>query len=150
MTPSQERKLPDYWVCPECGRKFTRANQGHVHGSWTVEEHLAGKPDKALKLYNEFVARLRSFGPFEFAPTKNQIGLQANRIFAGVQLTDRGLEGYLDLPRKVESDRFRHVAPYTKRLFVHHFVLEDEESLDDEFAGWMRESYEEVGWSGRG
>ena len=147
---SSTRKLPDYWVCPDCGRKFIRAHQSHVHGKWTVEEHLVGRPSNALELYDQFVTRLRSFGPFEFAPTTRQIGFQVNRIFAGVRLTRRGLEGYLDLPRKVESHRFHHVAPYTKRLFVHHFVLMDEVSLNDEFVGWMRESYDEVGWSGSG
>lgn len=68
------------------------------------------------------------------------------RIFAGVRLTKRGLEGYLDLPRSVESLRFRNVAPYTRRLFVHHFVLESIEQLDAEFIGWIREAY----WVGQG
>jgi hypothetical protein len=60
-------------------------------------------------------------------------------------LTERGLEGYLDLPRKVESTRFRQASPYTKRLWVHHFVLTSEDDLDEEFAGWLGEAYE-VGW----
>lgn len=140
-----ERTLPSYWTCPECGRKFAKEGQGHVHGTWTVEEHLADRPPASLRLYERFVERLRELGPLELAPTKNQIGLQTNRIFAGVRVTDRGLEGYVDLPRKVESSRFRHVAPYTKRLWVHHFTLTSEGELDDEFAGWLSESYE-VGW----
>lgn len=139
------RTLPHYWVCPECGRKFPKAGQSHVHGTWTVEEHLADQPEASLRLYERFVELLRELGPFELAPTKAQIGLQVHRIFAGVHLTERGLEGYLDLPRKVESSRFRHVAPYTKRLHVHHFVLTVEDELDKEFAGWLREAYE-VGW----
>ena len=91
---------------------------------------------------------MRALGPFELAPTKAQIGFQTNRIFAGVHLTERGLEGYLDLARKVESPRFRSVSPYTKRLWVHHFVLSSEDELDEEFAGWLGEAYE-VGWGVR-
>jgi hypothetical protein len=143
-----DRTLPDYWVCPECGRKFAKAKQGHVHGTWTVEEHLAGKPADSLAVYERFVERLAAFGPFEYAPTRKQIGFQTIRIFAGVHLTDDGLEGYLDLPRKVESSRFHHIAPYTKRLWVHHFVLASPDEVDDEFAGWIGESYE-VGWGAR-
>jgi hypothetical protein len=60
-------------------------------------------------------------------------------------VTERGLEGYLDLARKVESSRFRDIGTYTKRLWVHHFVLTSEDELDDEFAGWLSEAYE-VGW----
>lgn len=140
-----DRTLPVYWVCPECGRKFAKENQGHVHGTWSVEEHLTGRPSSSLEVYERFVERLSTFGPFEYAPTRKQIGFQTIRIFAGVHVTNRGLEGYLDLPRKVESARFHHVAPYTRRLWVHHFVLGDPSELDDEFAGWIGESYE-VGW----
>ena len=97
------------------------------------------------RIYDRFVERLGELGPFEYAPTRRQIGFQVNRIFAGVHLTERGLEGYLDIAREVESDRFLRVSPYTKRLWVHHFVLTSEDEVDDEFAGWLGEAYE-VGW----
>ena len=130
-----------HWTCPECGRSFARANQRDVCGTWTVEQHLEGKPPHALDLYRRFVELVEACGPFAYAPTRNQIGFQVRRIFAGVRLTGRGLEGYLDLARRVESPRFRHVAPYTKHLHVHHFVLREPAELDDELAGWVRESY---------
>jgi hypothetical protein len=148
VTVASERTLPEYWVCPECGRKFTKQNQGHVHGSWSVEEHLAGKPTASLAVYDRFVEVLGGLGPFEYAPTKSQIGFQTIRIFAGVRPTDKGLEGYLDIARQVDSDRFRNVSPYTQRLWVHHFVLGEPDEVDVEFAGWMSESYE-VGWGAR-
>ena len=66
-----------------------------------------------------------------------------------MHLTDRGLEGYLDLPREVESDRFLRVSPYTKRLWVHRFVLTSADEVDEEFAGWLGEAYEVGGVSGR-
>ena len=130
------------WSCPECGRTFARTKQTHVCGTWTVEEHLEGADERALDLFRQFVSIVESSGDFEFAPTSRQIGLRgARRIFAGVRLTKRGLEGYLDLPRRVESPAFHHVAPYTKKLSVHHFVLERPEQLDDEFAACIRESH---------
>jgi hypothetical protein len=130
------------WTCPECGRSFARTKQTHVCGTWTVEEHLEGADERALDLFRRFVGIVEAEGEFEFAPTKRQIGVRGTRrIFAGVRLTERGLEGYLDLPRVVESPRFRHVSPYTKTLSVHHFVLEQPEQLDDEFAEWVRESH---------
>ena len=82
-----------------------------------------------------------SAGAASPARTRDQIGFQLRRIFAGVRLTDQAPEGYLDIARKIESPRFRNVAPYTKRVFVHHFGISAPEELDDEFAGWVRESY---------
>jgi hypothetical protein len=50
------------------------------------------------------------------------------------------LEGYLDLPRRVESPRFRRVSPYTRRLFVQHFALTSADQLDAEFGSWVQEA----------
>jgi hypothetical protein len=42
----------------------------------------------------------------------------------------------------VDSPRFRRISPYTKRLFVHYFVLTTRDQLDPEFSGWIREAYQ--------
>lgn len=130
------------WTCPNCGRQFARTRQAHVCGQWTVEQHLADADERSLQLFERFVGIVGSAGSFEYAPTARQVGIRGSRrIFAGLRLTEHGLEGYLDLPRRVNSPRFRHVAPYTKKLSVHHFVLEDEGELDEEFSDWIREAY---------
>jgi hypothetical protein len=129
------------WTCPQCGRAFARTNQQHVCDTTTVDDHLTGKPQQVVDLFQRFAALVGACGPFEYAPMKRQVGFRVNRIFAGVQLTDEGLRGYLDLPRRVESTRFRQVSPYTKRLFVHHFAISSADELDDEFAGWIGEAY---------
>jgi Domain of unknown function (DUF5655) len=130
------------WTCPKCGRTFARTKQSHQCGTWTVEQHLEGADERALDLYRRFVAIVEESGPYELAPTARQIGIRGSRrIFAGVRLTKRGLEGYLDLPRHVESPVFHHVSPYTKKLSVHHFVVERPEQLDGNFADYVRESH---------
>jgi hypothetical protein len=145
------------WTCPQCGRRFARTNQQHVCDTTTLEDHLRGKPGHVLDLFQRFAAHVQACGPFEYAPIRRQVGFRVNRIFAGVQLTDGGLRGYLDLPRRVDRPPFHHVSPYTKRLFVHHFAISSADELDEQFAGWVREAYEvgegrhltEAGASGR-
>lgn len=130
------------WTCPQCGRTFARTGQTHVCETWTVEDHLDGTDERTVDLFRRFVALVEACGPFEFDPIRRQIGLRgARRVFAGVRLTPRGLEGYLDLPRRVDDPRFHHVAPYTKELTVHHFRIGSPDELDDDFAGWIRESH---------
>jgi hypothetical protein len=131
------------WSCPTCGRSFQRVGQSHVCGTTTVEEHLSGKPPAVVTLFHAFAQAVQAAGPVAYAPVKGQVGFRGQkRIFAGIKLTNRGLEGYLDLPRRVESPRFRRIAPYTKRLFVHYFVLTDVDQLDPEFKGWIDEAYQ--------
>jgi Domain of unknown function (DUF5655) len=117
-------------------------------GAWTVEDHLRGKPPGFVELYHRFVELVEACGPFSYAVAKTTITFKGSRRgFAGARPTTRGLVGYLDLQRLVEDPRVTSTAPYTKRLFVHHFRISAHEQLDDEFAGWVREAYD-VGQGG--
>ena len=85
---------------------------------------------------------MEGIGPFTYAVSKSSITLKGERRgFAGLRPYRDGVRGYLDLQREVRDARITSVAPYTKRLFVHHFRLTTADDLDDEFAGWLREAY---------
>jgi hypothetical protein len=115
---------------------------------WTVEDHLRGKPAGCVQLYRRFAQLVEACGPFTYAVAKTTITFKGSRRgFAGARPTERGLVGYLDLQRRVEDPRIRGAAPYTKRLFVHHFRITTGAELDEEFAGWVREAYD-VGQGG--
>ena len=65
------------------------------------------------------------------------------RGFAGARPKGDELIGYFDVTYRVEGDaRIRSAAPYQKDLFVHHFRVSE---IDDEFAGWIHDAYEQVG-----
>lgn len=109
---------------------------------WTVERHLEGRPPAIVALYHRFVELAEACGPFTYSVAKTAITLKGTRRgFAGATLTDRHLEGYLDLQRQVADPRIRRSTPYTKRLFVHRYRVHEPGELDDEFAGWLAEAY---------
>ncbi len=148
MTGPSKTALPSAsaslaWTCPTCGRRFQRTGQTHVCDTTTVEDHLRDKDAAVVAIFHAFSQAVQDAGPFEYSPIKAQVGFRGRkRIFAGVRLAGRGLEGYLDLPRSVDSSRFRNVSPYTRRLFVHRFVLTSVDQLDAEFIGWIHEAYQ--------
>ncbi|WP_156742497.1 DUF5655 domain-containing protein [Occultella aeris] len=115
-----------------------------VTADWTVEDHLRDKPANAVALYERFVELVAACGPFTYAVAKTTITVKGTRRgFAGARPTEKGhLVGYLDLQRVVSDPRIRNAAPYTKRLFVHHFRVSDLAELDDVFAGWLAEAYQ--------
>jgi hypothetical protein len=130
------------WTCPDCDRTFARTGQSHKCERWTVEDHTRGKPPATVDLFDQFVAAARTFGAVDLAPVRSQVGLRgSHRIYAGAVLRDGRVDGYLDMARHVVSPRFPRVSPYTKRLWVHHFRLTDPADLDDEFVGWIGESF---------
>ena len=111
-------------------------------GAWTIEDHIAGKHPLVIELYQRFVRLVEACGPFEYSVAKTAITFKGSRRgFAGAILGSKGLDGYLDLQRRIEDPRFRRSSPYTKRLFVHHFRITGPEQLDGDFAGWVREAY---------
>ena len=142
MTADETEPQAKGWPCPECGRVFSKRNQQHVCGSWTVEQHVEKGPEWVVPLFRLFCERLEAIGEFDYAPVRAQVGFRGpRRIFAAVRLTEKGLGGYLDLPRRVESDLFTSVSPYTKQLLVYHFTFTSEDQFTEELDGYLREAH---------
>jgi hypothetical protein len=110
---------------------------------WTVERHLLGRPPQVIALYHRFIELAGTCGPFTYSVARSAITLKgARRGFAGATPGHRALGGYLGLQRHVDDPRITSSAPYTKRLWVHHFRIHSPGQLDEQFAGWLREAYQ--------
>jgi hypothetical protein len=111
--------------------------------TWVIEDHLSGKPDEIVALYQRFIALAEMCGPFSYRVTKTAITLKgARRGFAGLKPTMRSLDGFLDLQRELRDPRILRASPYTRRLFVHQFRVIGPDQLDNEFADWIHEAYD--------
>jgi hypothetical protein len=109
---------------------------------WNIERHLAGKPQIVVDLYDRFVELITECGPFTYRITRTAIAFNGTRRgFAGAKPRKTSLDGFLDLQRAVDDDRFLRVSPYTKRLFVHQFRVTTIGQLDKSFAEWLKEAY---------
>jgi hypothetical protein len=110
---------------------------------WTIERHLRGKRPDVIALYHRFIELARACGPFTYAISKSAITLKGTRRgFAGAILGEHALRGYLDMQRRVADARIIRSAPYTKRLYVHHFRIDSPGQLDEQFADWLGEAYQ--------
>jgi hypothetical protein len=93
---------------------------------WNVERHLLGKPPEVVALYHHFTRLVSACGPFTYSVSKSAITFKgARRGFAGARLRRRALGGYLDLQRRVDDPRITSSSPYTSRLYVHQFRIDD-------------------------
>jgi hypothetical protein len=112
-------------------------------GEWSVERHLADKPKAVINLYGRFVSLLAPCGPHTVSVTKTAIAFKGtHRGFAGAKPRKTSLDGFLDLQREVQDERFLRVSPYTKSLYVHQFRITSAAQLDDSFAALVEEAYQ--------
>ena len=108
----------------------------------TVEDHLRDKPEAIRRLFMAFEQLVDRCGPYERSVTKTAIAFKGPvRGFAGVTPRRHDLSGFLDLTEQVYEAPFTGVTPYTKRLWVHRFVVNDLGQLDRAFAARVAEAY---------
>lgn len=137
------KRTASRWTCPRCGRRFAKRNQQHACTTdWTEERHLKDRPPAVVQAYRRFLSLARKNGRIELAPTKSYIGVRGpRRNFAGLIPTNKGLEGFIVAARRIEGSPLLDALPYQRNLFIHHFFVDTPSALDEEFAGWISESY---------
>ena len=110
--------------------------------AWTVEDHLRDKPDEVRQLFDAFERIVGDCGPYELSVAKTAITFKGPvRGFAGITPRRADVTGFLDLMQEVHEPPFTRVSPYTKRLFVHRFVVNDVSQFDASFATRVTEAY---------
>jgi hypothetical protein len=109
---------------------------------WTVEDHLRDKSGVVRELFAAFDRLVDRCGSSERTATKTAIAYKGPvRGFAGVTPRRSDLTGFLDLTEQRHEPPFTRVTAYTKRLWVHRFVICNLAELDDTFACRVADAY---------
>jgi hypothetical protein len=117
---------------------------------WTIERHLEAGSDQGRALFHRFVDVVAACGEYTTTVAKTTITFKGpRRGFAGARPKGDRLDGYFDITYRVDDPRIRSVGPYQKDLFVHHFRVDSPEQLDDQFARWIADAYDQVGCGNR-
>jgi hypothetical protein len=107
----------------------------------SLEDFLADKPAGAVKLFERLVDEVRRIGPVTLHPVKTRVALMVEVRFAAVnRFHDNYIDGHLWLKRRPPSPKFRKIDELGKD-FVCHFRAADPSFFDDDFRGYLRESY---------
>jgi hypothetical protein len=117
---------------------------------WTVERHLEAGSDHGRALFHRFVEIVAACGEYTTSVAKTTITFKGSRRgFAGASPKGDRLHGYFDVTYRVDDPRIQRASPYQKDLFVHHFRVDALDQLDDEFARWISDAYDQVGCGNR-
>jgi hypothetical protein len=129
------------WRCRKCGRRFANKNQSHFCSDVPLESHFKGKPPQTRRLYEAFLAAVRSHGRVLVLSEKTRIAFQVRMSFAAL-MTRRGyLRGHLVLAQRRESPCFCKIETISPRNHVHAFELRDAAQLQGDMRDFISEAY---------
>ncbi len=129
------------WRCPKCRKYYVTRNMWHACARHTVDEHFAHRDPKLRLLFDGLVGLVKRNGPLKVVPGKTGIAFQVRMRFGGAVVRRDSIEAAFILPRRVEHPRIKKIIAYTPRAYGHHLDIRTPADLDEELAGWLRESY---------
>lgn len=129
------------WTCPSCGHSFITRNMWHSCSAHTLDEHFVGRPAELRAVWDRCVDLLAEVGPLVVIPQKTRIVVMVRVRFAGAVVKRRWIDVSVALRREVTHPLLHTVTWYTPRWAGHTFRLVAPEQVDEQIAGWLRESY---------
>jgi len=129
------------WRCTKCGRRFANKNQSHFCSQVRLELHFDGKPPETRRLYEAFLAAVRSHGPVAVLPEKTRIAFQVRMSFAALMIRRGYIRGHLVLAERHESPCFYKIETLSPRNHVHAFELRDAVQLQGELGDCIGKAY---------
>ena len=129
------------WICPKCKRQFKKTKQPHSCRKVPVPEHFKNK-EKAKKIFDYLVDRINNnVGKCKVISLPRCVHLFSNYDFLAVFPKKEILEIRFILNRKLDSPRLKQSVKMSSKVFKNVFYFNSEKEIDDEFIGWLKESY---------
>lgn len=128
------------WTCTKCKRIFEKAKQPHSCQKISLREHFKNK-EKSEKLFDYLVEQVNNIGKVKIISIPCCIHLFGKYDFLATLPKKDGLEIRFALNRVLNSSRLKQSVPMSTNVFKNCFEITSEKEIDDEFIGWLKESY---------
>ena len=130
------------WQCPQCGRTFRNTNQWHSCEKKHLGEHLEGKNDNVLEIFQRVHDTAMDMGDVIIAPSKTSIQFRVKANFLSVRLKKKHMEMDFQLPHEDPDYPVVICKRVSSKRVWHSALIEDPSDVDDRVLGWVRESYQ--------
>ncbi len=131
------------WICPKCKHKFYNRNQSHSCGSYTVEDFLKGKTEKAIELFNFFLSEYQKIGNFELHPVKTRVALLTKMRFCAINKLGKDyIDVHFVLTKPYHDNLcFHRIENLAERFFIHHLKICNKTDINSEIKKYMKLAY---------
>ena len=129
-------------MCPDCGRRFGRANQSHVcEPALTVKEYLDRQPAELRPVYKAALKQLSKLGPLDIDPVGVGIMIKRARTFCELRPRRNAVELSFKLSQPLADPRIRKTINSSTHRQSHFVDLRSARDVDEQIAAWLVESY---------
>jgi hypothetical protein len=114
-----------------------------AQGDDLIDAQYAGSKADLRPIYDSLIKAMRKFGDdLEVSPKKAYVSLRRNKQFAILQpSTKTRLDVGINLKGKGSTERLEESGSFNA-MVSHRVRLTEQEQIDDELIGWLREAYE--------
>ena len=132
------------WTCPKCGHNFYNKNQSHSCGSYTIENFLDSKTEKAIDLFYYFLSEYKKFGDFEVHPVKTRVALLTKMRFCSINKLGKDFINVHFVLTESYNDNscFYKIENLADRFFVHHIKINRRADINSEVRKFMKLAYD--------
>lgn len=130
------------WTCPDCGRQFGRARQGHECApALTIDEYFASGPDFERPIFEAVRDHLCSLGDVHVEPVSVGIFFKVHRSFVQLRTRTRWIALGFSASERIDDPRISRKPIPHGRLWYHVVNLRSADDVDDAVRGWLTEAY---------
>jgi hypothetical protein len=137
MDKRSEAQAAPMWICPRCGRRFTKTNQAHSCRVRSIEDHFRGKDPRLRRLFDALKVELERTGPLRIDAVESTIHLASDYHFGGFAVRRDYLRvGFLSdhAIRDTRITRAERIGPHR---VSHHVNVRSLRDLDNQLLGWL-------------
>ena len=133
------------WICPECGRKFTRNNQSHSCVEYNIGDLFFGKGENARLLCDALIGRVKEFGEVEVHAGRWGLTVRKFSTFLSVLIEKNHLTlVFISMEPIDEFPVYQHYQR-TGNRFSNSVKIESPDEIDDQLIRWLRQAWELAG-----
>ena len=132
------------WECPECRRRFGRANQGHdCAPALSLEEYFETGPSFERGIFDAVHAHMTALDPdIWFEPVSVGIFFKRRTSFLQLRTMTKWVAVCFNLDRRLTSTRIaRKVVEHSGRYY-HVVNVRKAAEVDDQLREWLTEAFE--------
>ena len=132
------------WQCPECERRFGRANQGHECApAMDLEEYFETGPDFERPIFEAIRDHMQTVDPdIWFEPVSVGIFFKRRSTFLSLRTMTKWVAVGFQLDRKLEHGRLSRKVLTNGRRHYHVVNVKDAGDIDDLLLEWLTEAWQ--------